>query len=198
MHAGSFRVCTIHRTLTWTSVSLTCVQDYSYACVYTRGLGTPTASQHNIFDSVKLFTNCSCAPDAGGVRTSEPPIFGSRISPRHWSSSGDFSLAIILQKGQVLLGATIFCSNSIQRNRYLRWQNFYFLKVSLSVSDTLITKAVEKKWCDLHASKAQGADSTPPRVLKELFIWLPTPLCLPLFELGSGSQLFCLNWHLLL
>ena len=26
----------------------------SYACVYTQGLGTPTASQHNLFDSEKL------------------------------------------------------------------------------------------------------------------------------------------------
>ena len=30
------------------------VHEHSCACVYTRGLGTPTASQHNIFDSEKL------------------------------------------------------------------------------------------------------------------------------------------------
>ena len=69
VHAGSFCVSIIHRTLTWTIGSLTCVRDYSYACVYTQGLGTPTASQH-IFDSEKL-TNCSCAPDADGARTSD-------------------------------------------------------------------------------------------------------------------------------
>ena len=36
-------------------ISLTCVRDhsYEYVCVYTRGLGTPTASQYNIFDSGK-------------------------------------------------------------------------------------------------------------------------------------------------
>ena len=28
--------------------------DYSYVCVYTRGLGTLIASQHNIFDTEKL------------------------------------------------------------------------------------------------------------------------------------------------
>ena len=45
VHAGSFRVSVILET-----GSLTCVCDYSYACVYTWGLGTPTTSQHNIFD----------------------------------------------------------------------------------------------------------------------------------------------------
>ena len=44
-------VSIILRTLTWTTGFLTCVRDYSYARVYTRGLGTPIASQHNIFDS---------------------------------------------------------------------------------------------------------------------------------------------------
>ena len=66
VHAGSFRVSVIHRTLTWTPGCLTSVRDHSYACVYTRGLGTPSTSQHNIFDSEKLSN--SCAPD--GVRTS--------------------------------------------------------------------------------------------------------------------------------
>ena len=50
MHAGSFRVSVIHQTLTWTTGFLTCVRDCSCACVYTRGIGTPT-SQHNVFDS---------------------------------------------------------------------------------------------------------------------------------------------------
>ena len=49
MRAGSFsRVSVIHRTLTWTTGSLTCVRDHSCACVYTRGLGTPVTSQYNI------------------------------------------------------------------------------------------------------------------------------------------------------
>ena len=73
-----FLVSVTHRTLTWTAGSLTCVR--SYACVYARGWGTPTTSQHSIltimqannkkhFDSEKLsqfFKNC--APD--GIRTS--------------------------------------------------------------------------------------------------------------------------------
>ena len=42
--------------------SLICVHDHAYACGYTWGLCTPTASQHNIFHSEKL-THCSCAPD---------------------------------------------------------------------------------------------------------------------------------------
>ena len=43
-----FSVSVIHRTLTWTTGYLTCVRDHSCACVYTCGLGTPTANQHNI------------------------------------------------------------------------------------------------------------------------------------------------------
>ena len=39
VHAGSFCVSVIHRSLTWVC---------SYACVYTQGWGTPTTSQHNI------------------------------------------------------------------------------------------------------------------------------------------------------
>ena len=60
VHAGSFCVSVIHRTLTRTTGSLTCVRDHSCACVvlYTRGLGTPTASQHDIYDLEKL-TICS-------------------------------------------------------------------------------------------------------------------------------------------
>ena len=54
MHAGYFRVFIIHRTLTWTTGYVTCVRGLSYACVCTRVLGTPTASQHNLFDSEKL------------------------------------------------------------------------------------------------------------------------------------------------
>ena len=50
VHAGSFRVSVIHRT----PGSLTCIRDHFYACVYTRGLSTPTVSQHNILDSEKL------------------------------------------------------------------------------------------------------------------------------------------------
>ena len=77
VHAGSFRASAIHRTLTWTTGSLTCIRDHSLACVYTRGFwGTPTASQHNIFDSEKLSQVVSCA--SVGVRTAGHGI--------HWIS----------------------------------------------------------------------------------------------------------------
>ena len=45
VHAGSFHVSIIHRTLIWNTGSLTCVHDHSCACIYTRELGTPTVSQ---------------------------------------------------------------------------------------------------------------------------------------------------------
>ena len=39
VHAGSFHVSIIHRTLTWTTLSLTCLRDPYYACVYAPGVG---------------------------------------------------------------------------------------------------------------------------------------------------------------
>ena len=52
-----FRVSVIHRTLTWTTGSLTCVCDHSYACLYTLGvLGTYINSSEpaqHFFDSEK-------------------------------------------------------------------------------------------------------------------------------------------------
>ena len=42
------------------------------------GLGTPTASQRNIFVRVTIF---DCAPDAGGVRTSDLWTFESDALP---------------------------------------------------------------------------------------------------------------------
>ena len=48
-----------HRTLTWTSGSLTGIRNHSYACVYTtREVGTPTASQHNIIICLGKNHNC--------------------------------------------------------------------------------------------------------------------------------------------
>ena len=65
VHAGSFHVFVIHRTLslTWTTGSLTGIRDHSYVCVYTMGLGTPTVSQHNILtwknsQMQVLFSHC--------------------------------------------------------------------------------------------------------------------------------------------
>ena len=68
VHAGSFCVSIIHRTPTWTTRSLTCVHDH-YVCVYTWGLGTPIASQRNIFVSKKLLS-FYCAPDTQGSNLS--------------------------------------------------------------------------------------------------------------------------------
>ena len=75
VHAGSFRVFIIHRTLTWATGYLTCVRDlFFYALVYTRGLGTPTASQHNIFYSENLSQLFFVL-----LTGFEPQVFGSRV-----------------------------------------------------------------------------------------------------------------------
>ena len=79
VHAGSFRVSVIRRTLTWTTGSLTCVRDHSHACVYTRALGTPTTSQHNIFHSgnlsqILLVLLTGLEPRVFGSYSNAPPI----------------------------------------------------------------------------------------------------------------------------
>ena len=72
----SVRVSVIHRTPTWTTGFVTCVRHHSYACLYTRGLVTPTAaSQNNIFDSEKLTCLCVCS-----WRGSNWAHWGDRIS----------------------------------------------------------------------------------------------------------------------
>ena len=50
------RVSVIHRLLTWTTAGIFNVGTFSLLCMrtHTRGLGTPTASENNIFDSEKL------------------------------------------------------------------------------------------------------------------------------------------------
>ena len=79
VHAGSFRVSVIHRTMTWTRGYVTCVHNHSYACVrmYTQGLGTPTTSQHNSFDPEKLHIFLVLLTGPGF----KPPVFGSRFYP---------------------------------------------------------------------------------------------------------------------
>ena len=87
VHAGFFRVSVIHRTMTWTTVYLTRVRDHSYACVYTRGWGTPTASQHNIFDSEKLSILCVCSGRGSNLGSWNPLDLEADAlpieSPRH-------------------------------------------------------------------------------------------------------------------
>ena len=59
----NFHVSEIHRTLTWTTGSLSCIHDNSCVYVYKQGLGTPTVSQHNIIIDSEKLTNFSCALD---------------------------------------------------------------------------------------------------------------------------------------
>ena len=67
VHDGSFRVSIIHRALTWTTRSLTCVRDHSYACVY-----TPTTSQYMLTRKKTQFFLVLLT----GFETS---VFGSRV-----------------------------------------------------------------------------------------------------------------------
>ena len=73
VHAGSFCVSVIHRTLTWTTGSLTCVSDH-FVHIHT-GVGLNDESAH-IFDSEKLTSFC-CAP--GGVQTRVLESIGSWV-----------------------------------------------------------------------------------------------------------------------
>ena len=87
MHAGPFRVSVIHQTLTWTSGSLKCVHDHSYACIYTQRLGTQTMSQHNIFDSEKLSQIFVML-----LIGFEPRVFGSQVwCSNNWATPSPHS-----------------------------------------------------------------------------------------------------------
>ena len=61
------------------------------ACVYTGGLGTPTTSQHNIFDSEKL-------SHFGVLLTGfEARVFGSRVRrSTHWATLSPLSIYLCL------------------------------------------------------------------------------------------------------
>ena len=48
----------LSRTLIWVTISVTCVRDHPYACVYTRALGTQTMSHHNICDPTNKCLRC--------------------------------------------------------------------------------------------------------------------------------------------
>ena len=70
-----FRVFVVtHRTLTWTTRSLTCVRDHPYACVY---IYTPTTSQYNMFDSEENLSQFVLVLLTGPGF--EPPVFGSGV-----------------------------------------------------------------------------------------------------------------------
>ena len=75
-HAGSFRVCIIHRTLTWTTGSLACVHLIILTRAYTHGGWTRRQRVSTTFltrkNSPKFFT---CSFFTGF----EPQVFGSRV-----------------------------------------------------------------------------------------------------------------------
>ena len=78
VHAGSVRVSIIHRTLTWTTGSLTCVRDHSYACVYIQGgwahpqrVSTTFLTRRN---SHKFFL-CSWRGSNSGLWSSSPTLY---------------------------------------------------------------------------------------------------------------------------
>ena len=106
VHAWSFRVFVIHRTLTLTlRIFNMRTRDHSYVCVaYTHGgLGTPSASQHNMFDSEKTLTTFSCAPDRG-VRTSGLRIWSPML---HQLSHPVTPSYVIVQAGMFLYGIRV-------------------------------------------------------------------------------------------
>ena len=71
VHAGSFHVSVIHQTLTWTTGFLMCIRDHSYACMYTRGLGTLTTSHFLLGKTQKKFIVL--------LTGFEPRLFGSQV-----------------------------------------------------------------------------------------------------------------------
>ena len=103
VRAGSCSVSLIHRMLTWTTGSLTCVRDHSYECVYIHtGVGHIGDESAQHFWLGKLSQIVIVLLTGMGF---EPPVFGSRVrcstnwatpSPNlavpkwHWISSSLF------------------------------------------------------------------------------------------------------------
>ena len=98
MHAGSFFVFP-KSTKLWHGLRIFNVRTWLFLCVrvYTRGLGTPTASQHNIFYSEKLSPIFLVLLKQTGF---EPRVLGSRVRrstnrATPWPRSNKFSDSIV-------------------------------------------------------------------------------------------------------
>ena len=96
---GYFRVSVIHRTLTWTARSLTCVRDHSCEFVYTRGVEhTDSESAQHFWLRKKPHNIFLCAPD--GIRTS----FLWILSPTLYQLSHPIT-GVSWQNGSLRLGS---------------------------------------------------------------------------------------------
>ena len=80
-------VSVIHQTLTWTTGSMTCVHDHSYACgyIYT-GVGHTDNKSAQQFDSEKLTNFCVCSWRGSNIKVFGPGVRCStnRATPSHF------------------------------------------------------------------------------------------------------------------
>ena len=130
VHAGYVHVSIIHRTLTWPTGSLMCVYGLSYACVYTRGLGTPTTSQHNLFDLENL--KCFFLVLLTGF---EPSTFGSPVQhepTRHSPVTYHFNHWAVVFSIHIFVDADLCCGPGQQ---HLVGQGQLWKKVLNSAQD---------------------------------------------------------------
>ena len=92
----SFRVFVTHRILTWTTGSLTCVRDHSYAYTHRRGLRTQTVSQLNIFDS-----EMSCADGVWTLNLESDASSTSWVTPSPYATvPSERTRALFQEKGR--------------------------------------------------------------------------------------------------
>ena len=77
VHAGSFRVSVIHRTLTWTTASLKRARDYVCACVQTREVEHTDSESAQPFGLGKTHNFCPVL-----LTGFEPRSFGSGVTSR--------------------------------------------------------------------------------------------------------------------
>ena len=118
--------------------SLTCVRGHSYACVYTRGLGTPTTSQHNILtrkNAQKLFL-CTWRGSKSGLSISSR--CSTKMFLNYWATSappgvesGDWLRSISLQYKKflkyILIPSPILSETlALPRQRYLHDRTYQF------------------------------------------------------------------------
>ena len=176
VHAGSFHVPIIHRTMTWTTGSLACVPDHSCACVYTLGLGTLAMTQHNIFWLGKTHNNFLVV-----LMGFESRVFRSRV----WLCTNWATLWRIWDHPDA--------QTQGNHNQWLGWNKmFYQLVEMLETQQTTAGRAVSKSAVSLHTVL-----ETASVFVCFVFWWVFYHFVVPMgiSPMGNVGRFFLCSWR---
>ena len=176
VHAGSFHVSIIHQINSDMDCRIFNVRTWFFFCVRVHtGVGHTysESAQHFWLRKIHKFF---CAPDAGGVRTSEPPIFGSQSRCSNNWATPSHCVWWCMGEGDRYL----FCSPSLLLASTLVSSLSSFSRLSLSLSDLSLP---------VPFSVTLPSPSLSSHFLSP-FSTLPPPLP---FSFSHWSQHSCLN-----